>query len=45
VIHFDDRRHGALPKAGNGAHRELAVGSSEQKLVGFAPVVVITIQS
>ena len=36
VVHFDDRGERALAKAGDGAHRELAVGGGECNFVGLA---------
>jgi len=41
MIHFDDRRHRALPKAGNRAHGKLLVGRGLQDFVAVAGVARI----
>jgi hypothetical protein len=45
VVHLDNRRHGALSKAGNSANGELLIGGGEQELVGFIAIVFATIKT
>jgi hypothetical protein len=45
VVHFDDRRHGALPEAGDSAHGKLAIGSGEQEFVGLIAIGLATVKA